>query len=63
MQLDKAGAGDPRDSGSLYDPRNEHDACGVGFIAQINGRKSHKIIREAIRALCNLLYLPEVWCQ
>ena len=42
------------EQGSLYDPRNEHDACGVGFIAQINGRKSHKIIREAIQALCNL---------
>ena len=54
VQINKAGAGDPRYSGSLYDPRNEHDACGVGFIAQINGRKSHKIIREAIRALCNL---------
>ena len=39
---------------SLYDPRNEHDSCGVGFIAQVNGRKSHKIIREAIQALCNL---------
>ena len=37
-----------RSGASLYDPRNEHDACGVGFIAQINGRKSHKIIREAI---------------
>ena len=39
---------------SLYDPRGEHDACGVGFIAQINGRRSHGIIRDAIRALCNL---------
>jgi len=50
----KARAAAPQDSASLYDPRNQHDACGVGFIAQINGRKSHKIIREAIRALCNL---------
>jgi len=52
VQINTAGAG--RNTASLYDPRNEHDACGVGFIAQINGRKSHKIIREAIRALCNL---------
>ena len=28
----------------LYDPRNEHDACGVGFVANIKGRKSHDII-------------------
>ena len=56
VQINKtgAGAGIPQDSASLYDPRNEHDACGVGFIAQINGRKSHAIIRDAIRALCNL---------
>jgi glutamate synthase (NADPH/NADH) large chain len=49
-----AAAGNLGHKNSLYDPRNEHDACGVGFIAQIDGRKSHKIIREAIRALCNL---------
>ena len=52
MRINTAGAG--RNTASLYDPCNEHDACGVGFVAQINGRKSHKIIREAIRALCNL---------
>ena len=28
----------------LYDPRNEHDSCGVGFVANIKGRKSHAII-------------------
>jgi glutamate synthase (NADPH/NADH) large chain len=39
---------------TLYDPRYEHDACGVGFIAQINGKKSHQIIRQAIQALRNL---------
>ena len=30
----------------LYDPRNEHDACGVGFIAQMKNVKSHQIVRE-----------------
>ena len=30
----------------LYDPRNEHDACGVGFVVNIKGRKSHDIIRR-----------------
>ncbi|GGE38541.1 glutamate synthase [Agaricicola taiwanensis] len=38
----------------LYDPRKEHDACGVGFIADMKGRKSHKIIRDAICILENL---------
>ena len=52
MRIDTAKAGS--NGATLYDPRNEHDACGVGFIARINGRKSHKIIREAIGALCNL---------
>ncbi len=38
----------------FYDPRREHDACGVGFVASIRGEKSHEIVRDAIRALCNL---------
>ena len=32
----------------LYDPRFEHDACGVSFVANIKGVKSHEIIRQAI---------------
>ena len=32
----------------LYDPRNEHDSCGVGFVADIKGRKSHQVLRQAI---------------
>jgi glutamate synthase (NADPH) large chain len=31
----------------LYDPANEHDSCGLGFIAHIKGRKSHAIIRPS----------------
>ncbi|MEJ6502312.1 MAG: glutamate synthase large subunit [Rhodobacterales bacterium] len=38
----------------LYDPRNEHDACGLGFIANIKGTKSHKIIEDGIRILENM---------
>ena len=34
----------------LYDPRNEHDACGMGFVANINGHKSHDIIGRASRS-------------
>jgi glutamate synthase (NADPH/NADH) large chain/glutamate synthase (ferredoxin) len=38
----------------LYDPRYEHDACGVGWLANIKGAKSHGIIKRAIQVLCNL---------
>jgi glutamate synthase (NADPH/NADH) large chain len=40
----------------LYDPRHEHDACGVGFIAHIKGRKSHDIIRQGLTILKNLTH-------
>jgi glutamate synthase (NADPH/NADH) large chain len=38
----------------LYDPRNEHDACGVGFVAHIKGRKSHEIVEQGLTILNNL---------
>ncbi len=38
----------------LYHPSFEHEACGVGLVANIRGRKSHKIIEQGIEALINL---------
>jgi glutamate synthase domain-containing protein 2/glutamate synthase domain-containing protein 1/glutamate synthase domain-containing protein 3 len=38
----------------LYDFSNEHDACGVGFVANIDGNKTHKIIEQGIEVLINL---------
>ncbi|MEO7276441.1 MAG: glutamate synthase large subunit [Sphingomicrobium sp.] len=38
----------------LYDPANEHDSCGVGFIASIKGEKSHEIVRDGLQLLANL---------
>ena len=38
----------------LYDPANEHDACGVGFVAHIKGKKSHSIIQQGLLILKNL---------
>src|SRR5690554_3709594 len=38
----------------LYHPENEHDACGVGFVAHIKGRKSHAIIEQGLKILENL---------
>ncbi len=40
----------------LYDPRNEHDACGVGFIANMKGAKSHQIVKDGLFMLENLTH-------
>jgi glutamate synthase (NADPH/NADH) large chain len=41
-------------SAGLYDPRFEHDACGVGFVADLSGRGGHDVVAKALRVLCNL---------
>jgi glutamate synthase (NADPH) large chain len=38
----------------LYDPANEHDACGVGFVAHIKGKKSHALVEQGLKILDNL---------
>ena len=38
----------------LYDPANEHDACGVGFVVNIKNRKSHAIVEQGLQILKNL---------
>jgi glutamate synthase (NADPH/NADH) large chain len=40
----------------LYDPANEHDACGVGFVAHIKGEKSHQIVRQGLTILERLTH-------
>jgi len=40
----------------LYDPRNEHDACGVGFVANMKGAKSHRIVEDGLFMLENLTH-------
>jgi len=40
----------------LYDPANEHDACGVGFVANVKGHRSHEIIRQGLQILENLTH-------
>jgi glutamate synthase (NADPH) large chain len=40
----------------LYDPRNEHDACGVGFIASMKGVKTHQIVKDGLFMLENLTH-------
>ena len=38
----------------LYNPNHEHDACGVGFVAHIKGKKTHEIISQGLKILENL---------
>src|SRR4030095_676594 len=40
----------------LYDPRLEHDACGVGFIAHIGGTRTHDLVEKAILAVVNVTH-------
>jgi glutamate synthase domain-containing protein 2/glutamate synthase domain-containing protein 1/glutamate synthase domain-containing protein 3 len=47
----------------LYDPRHEHDACGIGFVAHIKGRRSHDIIVKGIEVLINLTHRGACGCD
>ncbi|MET3661895.1 glutamate synthase large subunit [Aquamicrobium ahrensii] len=51
-----ANRGIPPSAQGLYDPRNEHDACGVGFIANMKGVKSHQIVKDGLFVLENLTH-------
>ena len=56
-----AGSGPPAQG--LYDPAHEHDACGVGFVVDIKGRKSHAIVSQALTVLINLLHRGACGCE
>ncbi|NEW07019.1 glutamate synthase large subunit [Paenibacillus sp. SYP-B3998] len=47
----------------LYDPQFERDACGIGFVAHIKGVKSHEIVKQALRVLCNLDHRGGQGCE
>ena len=47
----------------LYDPAFEHDACGVGFVANIKGRRSHTIVDQALQILVNLSHRGACGCE
>ena len=40
----------------LYDPKYEHDACGIGFVVDVKGRPSNKILRHGLTILCNMAH-------
>ncbi|MGE0591823.1 MAG: glutamate synthase large subunit [Vicinamibacterales bacterium] len=47
----------------LYDPRDEHDACGVGFVVHAKGHRSHDIVRHALQVLINLEHRGACGCE
>src|SRR2546428_12314980 len=53
----------PPPAQGLYDPRCEHDACGVGFVVDIKGRRSHTIVGQALQVLINLLHPGACGCE
>jgi glutamate synthase (ferredoxin) len=53
----------PPEKQGLYDPQFEHDACGVGFVVNIKGKKSHAIVRQALEVLVNLDHRGACGCE
>ena len=47
----------------LYDPANEHDACGIGFVVNINGKPSHEIVLQGLQILVNLAHRGACGCD
>ena len=62
MAEQKIRLGPPPQQG-LYDPRCEHESCGVGFVVDIKGRKSHRIVQQAIAVLRNLDHRGASGCE
>ena len=52
-----------RPTQGLYDPSFEHDSCGVGFVVDIQGRKSHTTIERALTILKNLEHRGACGCE
>jgi len=47
----------------LYDPQFEHDACGLGFVVNMKGRKSHQMVSDALKILVNLDHRGACGCE
>src|ERR1700704_181839 len=47
----------------LYDPQFEHDSCGVGFVVNMKGRKSHQLVTDALTILVNLDHRGACGCE
>ena len=47
----------------LYNPEHEHDACGVGFVVNIQGQRSHEIVLKGLQVLDNLTHRGACGCD
>src|SRR5271157_6411064 len=62
MDTDRSESSSPEDPRhraqreGLYDPRFEHDSCGVGFVVNVDGRRTHQIVINGITILKNLVH-------
>ena len=63
MKFQKALQNSSEISGGLYDPSHEHDSCGVGFLVNINGKKSHKLVKQSLEVAINLLHRGACGCE
>ena len=54
---------DKRLAAGLYDPAFEHDACGVGFVAHIKGKRSHALVSMGLTILDNLVHRGATGCD
>src|SRR3970040_3088014 len=61
--MDTPGRLSPPPAQGLYDPQTEHDACGVGFVVHIKGRRSHDIVQQALQVLVNLEHRGACGCE
>ena len=59
----KTGFGGQPQAQGLYDPRHEHDSCGVGFVVNVKGQRSHAIVRKALKVLINLQHRGACGCE
>src|SRR5678816_1028580 len=62
LQLQQQTKGLPPAQG-LYNPANERDACGIGFVVNISGQKSHDIVLKGIQVLINLTHRGACGCD
>ena len=63
MRTDRHYRNEPPAAQGLYDPRNEHDACGLGFICNIKGIPSHRVVADALQILRNLTHRGACGCD
>ena len=54
--------GPPRKQG-LYDPAHEHDSCGIGFVVDAHGKRSHSIVEQGVQVLLNLEHRGACGCE